>query len=40
MAGKSSMPELKELGPYSYSAKHEKRVEDWGEDGTITFKTR
>lgn len=40
LAGKAKTPVLDEVGPYSYSAKHEKQVTNWGQDGTLTFKTR
>ena len=40
LAGEAETPLLQEVGPYSYSAKHEKEVTEWGQDGTLTFKTR
>ena len=40
LAGEDTTPTLNEVGPYSYSAKHEKDVTKWAEDGTLTFKTR
>ena len=41
LAGESPAPEVSEVGPFTYGATHEKRVEGWDRDrGTVTFRTR
>ena len=41
LSGEAPMPVLNEVGPFTYSATHEKVVEGWdSQEGTVTFRTR